>query len=73
MITAEHFEARTGQAPVQDDLERSNCSRAGMFGHSQCGWDPEFDLPVFIVGETPVQRDHFRNYLLQEYPLKGKK
>jgi hypothetical protein len=67
MITAEHFTRRMGTPPVQDDLERSNCAQAGQPGHTQCGWDEEFDLPVFVVGAEPLQREHFRNSLWTEY------
>lgn len=62
MITAEHFTAATGAAPVQDDLERSNCGLAGTLGHSSCGWDAEFDLPVFMVGRDEASRDWFRQH-----------
>ena len=67
-ITAEQFTARVGSAPVQDDLERCNCEKAGQMGHWQCGWDAEFQLPVFIVGHTPEQREYFRNNLLATFP-----
>lgn len=46
-ITAEKFKAATGVDPEQDDLERSNCRRAGEMGHWFCGWDKERNLPVF--------------------------
>ena len=67
MITVEHFTRRMGVPPVQDDLERSNCDKKGKPGHFQCGWDAEFDLPVFLVGATPGQREHFRKHLWEEY------
>ena len=50
MITAEHFKKVTGRDPEQDDLERSNCKRAGKIGHLMCGWDTERDMPNFIPG-----------------------
>lgn len=67
IITAEHFEKRVGSLPVQDDLERCNCPDAGRTMHTQCGWDVEFDLPVFLVGRDPTQRESFRNNLLSHY------
>ncbi len=50
MITAEYFELRTGAPPIQDDLERCNCEKAGQIGHWQCGWNKQQDQPVFAVG-----------------------
>ena len=49
-ITAKHFKDATGEAPEQDDLERSNCKRAGQFGHSSCGWCVEHNKPMFLDG-----------------------
>lgn len=59
-ITAEYFEQATGSAPVQDDLERSNCERAGQQGHWQCGWNQEANLPVFMAGRSgsPSGNEH---------------
>lgn len=51
-ITAEQFKAAVGCDPIQDDLERCNCDKAGQFGHSQCGWDTERGMPVFVPGES---------------------
>jgi len=48
IITAEEFEKRTGRPPIEDDLERSNCPKAGQPGHSSCGWNAERDLPMFM-------------------------
>ncbi len=67
MITKEHFTKRMGKVPVQDDLERSNCPKAGEIGHFQCGWDEEFDLPVFLVGRNGIQREHFKKVLWKDY------
>lgn len=49
-ITAEEFEARTGQPPEQDDLERVNCPHAGSMGHWQCGWCDDCELPQYQCG-----------------------
>jgi hypothetical protein len=48
-ITAEQFEAATGYAPQDDDLERCNCDKAGEPMHIHCGWDRERNLPEFIA------------------------
>lgn len=50
MITAEQFKQATGHEPVQDDLERCNCPKAGEIGHLSCGWDEEKNLPQFMTG-----------------------
>jgi len=57
VITEETFIKATGRAPIQDDLERSNCPQAGKLGHQYCGWNTEKNLPRFmteplILGET---------------------
>ena len=55
MITEEMFEAATGDKPVNDDLERCNCTKAGEPGHYMCGWNHYANLPVFMAGpERPV-------------------
>ncbi len=45
MITAEKYEKATGHKPVNDDLERANCSEAGKVGHAFCGWDHRRNKP----------------------------
>ena len=45
MISAEDFEKATGHAPINDDLERANCPKAGEPGHYHCGWNQEKNLP----------------------------
>lgn len=37
MYTTKDFILNTGDEPHQDDLERANCSKAGMSGHQSCG------------------------------------
>jgi hypothetical protein len=49
VITAEMFEVATGDKPVNDDLERSNCDKAGQPGHFMCGWCKEENLPMFMA------------------------
>ncbi len=51
IITAEKFKQATGQEPIQDDLERCNCSEAGEVGHWSCGWNKQKDMPVFMEGK----------------------
>ena len=50
MITPEQFEYYVGRAPMDDDMERCNCSKAGQTGHDQCGWNLKHNLPVFMAG-----------------------
>lgn len=50
MINKRQFKKATGFAPVQDDLERCNCRKAGQPGHMSCGWNKAKRLPVFMVG-----------------------
>lgn len=44
------FRRRVGTPPVQDDLDRVNCPKAGEMGHWQCGWCEEHDRPRFMCG-----------------------
>lgn len=48
-ITEAEFEAKVGRPPLQDDLERVNCTNpeAGQRGHRQCGWCETHNLPYF--------------------------
>lgn len=50
-ITAKMFKHATGYEPVDDDLERVNCSKAGQLAHVSCGWDHERNMPVFMPGQ----------------------
>ncbi len=57
-ITPEQFQAMTGRAPVQDDLDRCNCPEAGQLGHLSCGVCPTHKLPQFECarcGRTTLQ------------------
>lgn len=51
MITAKMFKEATGYEPVDDDLERVNCKKAGQMAHFSCGWDYERNMPVFMPGQ----------------------
>jgi hypothetical protein len=44
-ITAHMFLGATGRAPVDDDLERANCDKAGTIHHIHCGWCWHKNLP----------------------------
>jgi len=55
MITTEQFKYYVGRAPVDDDLDRCNCSNAGKAGHGQCGWNFKHNMPVFMVGREEEQ------------------
>lgn len=44
------FRRRVGTPPVQDDLDRVNCPKAGETGHWQCGWCEVHDKPRFMCG-----------------------
>jgi len=55
-ITEEKFREATGEEPVNDDIERSNCERAGMPGHWTCGWCDDCDMPVFMCGHRKPER-----------------
>lgn len=54
-MNAQEFEARTGYAPVDDDLERVNCDRIGEIGHQQCGWCEQCKGPRFQCGHLARQ------------------
>lgn len=57
-ITAEQFTKAVGSEPVQDDLARCNCTKAGTFGHSQCGWNDKANLPIFMCSSSPESRGY---------------
>lgn len=44
------FELMTGRAPVDDDLERTFCDKAGEIGHNHCGYCSVHDKPHFVCG-----------------------
>lgn len=60
-IDAAFFKLHTGRDPIQDDLERCNCDKAGETGHDFCGWNYRVMLPMasnrhetpaFLVGDA---------------------
>ena len=50
-ITREIFLKHVGTEPIQDDLERCNCLKAGEHMHLDCGWNKQKNKPVFMVGK----------------------
>ena len=44
-ITVRQFTKHTGHKPVNDDIARANCDKAGEIGHMACGWCYEHHLP----------------------------
>lgn len=44
--TEQDFLKFVGRNPIQDDLDRVNCDKAGTSGHHSCGIC-EHNLPVF--------------------------
>lgn len=49
-MDAKEFTEKVGRAPVDDDLERSNCPTPGSAGHYCCGWCGIHDKPRFECG-----------------------
>ncbi len=58
-ITAEYFEHATDREPVDDDLERVNCTK----GCSQCGWNWEHNCPAFERTTTGAQPKLSRRFV----------
>lgn len=46
--TESQFTLRTGHAPEQDDMERTNCKQPGAIGHVNCGICHQHNMPVFM-------------------------
>jgi hypothetical protein len=55
-MTADEFKQATGADPVDDDLERVNCTHAGEMGHWQCGWCPACNKPRFMCGHSLMKK-----------------
>lgn len=45
-ITKRVFKGAVGRDPVDDELEKCNCPRAGEIGHLTCGWCYDCNLPM---------------------------
>ena len=54
-ITLSMFIQATGYMPEDDDLERSNCPKAGQPLHEGCGWNHKLNQPMFY-GRTKYPR-----------------
>lgn len=54
--TAEQFEEIVGFAPIDDDLERLNCHKAGYIFHMACGYCEKHNKPRFVCG--CIQSNH---------------
>jgi len=48
--TEEQFNVAAGRYPIEDELERVNCAKAGHAGHYLCGWCDKHDKPRLICG-----------------------
>ena len=46
------FHVIVGRPPVQDDLERANCDKAGQMGHWFCGTCPTCGSPIFLANNA---------------------
>lgn len=61
MITEELFIKALGRKPIQDDLERVNCLKAGQMGHECCGWNKARNCPMFEDRKTwPKDTTYFK-------------
>jgi hypothetical protein len=49
-MTAETFQERFGEAPIEDDLDRVNCPEAGQPAHQQCVVCEFHQKPRFACG-----------------------
>lgn len=47
-MDAAEFKKISGYVPEYDDLERTNCRKAGTPGHSNCGICPRCGAPRFL-------------------------
>lgn len=62
-ITTRRFTEIVGRPPIQDDLARCNCDRAGEPGHYSCGWDTILNVPFFMsdrLNTRAITKEHFR-------------
>ena len=49
-VTAKQFEEMTGFKPEDDDLDRTNCEKAGGITHTMCGVCQKCRKPRFVCG-----------------------
>jgi hypothetical protein len=53
-MSEKEFKKVTGREPKRDDLERTNCGKAGTPGHFSCGICPVCGQPRFLCLEPMV-------------------
>jgi hypothetical protein len=56
-ITESFFIKFTGEVPINDDLERCNCKKAGEPGHKFCGWNYSKNKPMFMDNDEVVEHN----------------
>lgn len=54
-ITNLQYLKAVGAEPIQDDLERCNCPKAGTWGHQSCGWNFHLNRPMFMGGSEGLE------------------
>ena len=70
-ITRKHFIERVGREPTKasqtnfDELEMTNCRKAGIHNHSKCGWCAKCDLPVTQCGHDQIIITQVRRAVLR--------
>ena len=55
-ITRKIFIQAVGRPPIQDELERCNCPKAGEDDHDFCGWNYTKNLPCFMARGSEKDR-----------------
>ena len=54
-IDTSMFTELVGREPINDDLERVNCKKAGEVAHTTCGFSWEHNKPIYSVGPSAWQ------------------
>ena len=57
-MTYDEFTKATGREPINDDLERANCAKAGQAGHHCCGICGVCFLPRFECKCQKLKNHH---------------
>jgi hypothetical protein len=57
-ITFDFYCVATQTLPENDDLERSNCQKAGESGHTSCGWNYQMNWPEFFGRFSSREKDY---------------
>lgn len=58
--TEQDYWGMTGFDPVQDDLERLNCNKAGEVAHNSCGYCLKHHKPRHVCGCLLMDGVHHR-------------